>query len=190
MTPTPTIRPATVDDLRFVDHLQAAHSNKLGFLPRMALEWYLENNCVTTIDENDTPAGYLLGRKKFRWQPQLRPITQAAVCMDAMRRHLGLSLVGKVVQEASLAGQLGVQAMCRADLEACDFWRAAGFVEIGRYSPANARRQDMICYRRILTTTPPEWMLQMPPVAGWKAKKLGPDAGQQRPRKPRRTPAL
>lgn len=174
MTTARTIRPATVADLRFVDSLQKVHTNKLGFLPRMALEWYLAAGCVTVGQENDDDAGYLLGRAAFRWQPLLRPITQAAVCMDATRRHVGLTMVQRVVDDARAAGQLGVQAMCREDLESVHFWRAAGFREIGRYAPQNARRKKMICFRKILTEKIPLWLACMPPVAGWQAKRTTP----------------
>lgn len=168
---TPIIQ-ATPADLAFVLALQKKHSGSLGFLPTAALSWYIENKRVTLARENTEHAGYLLGRSHFRWQPLMRPITQAAVCMDAQRRKLGLRLVDQVVEQATLAGQYAVQAMCAADLDSVEFWKAAGFREIGRYSPDNKRNRAMICFRRPLTQASPAWFNVMPPLAGWKGKRL------------------
>ncbi len=92
--------------------------------------------------------------------------------MDARRRHLGLSLVAAVVEDARVAGQVAVQAMCAADLESVEFWRAAGFQEIGRYAPVNTRQRQMICFRNAISRQVPEWFSIMPPVAGWKGRRV------------------
>lgn len=168
---TPIVH-ATPADLAFVVALQKKHSGALGFLPTAALEWYIEHKRVTLTTENTDAAGYLLGRTHFRWQPLMRPITQAAVLMDVQRRHHGLRLVDQVVEQASLAGQYAVQAMCAADLDSVEFWKAAGFREIGRYSPDNKRNRAMICFRRPLTPASPAWFNVMPPLAGWKGKRV------------------
>lgn len=163
---------ATPADLSFVTGLQKKYSGALGFLPHAALEWYINAGRVTLARENTEHAGYLLGRAAFRWQPLMRPITQAAVCMDAQRRQLGLRLVARVVEQATAAHQVAVQAMCAADLDSVAFWRAAGFHEIGRYSPVNARNRQMICFRRSLVPAVPQWFNAMPPIAGWKGRKV------------------
>jgi N-acetylglutamate synthase-like GNAT family acetyltransferase len=170
--PPALIEPATPADLQFVLALQRKHSNALGFLPTPAIEWYLSARRVRLAMENGEPAGYLLGRSHFRWEPMLRPITQAAVAMDAQRRHVGLSLVAGVVEEAALAGQVGVQAMCAADLESVHFWKAAGFLQIGAYAPNNTRGREMICFRKLLTKRVPLWFAHLPPIAGWKGRKV------------------
>lgn len=165
------LRVATAADLRFVDSLQKKYARALGFLPKPALEWYLEHGRVELVTENSDPAGYVLGLGHYRWFPRMRPITQAAVCMDAQRRHLGLSLVAKVVADAQAAGQIAVQAMCAEGLDANEFWRAAGFVLIGHTRPGNQRGRDILCWRKFLTRRIPPLLSALPPVSGMRARK-------------------
>lgn len=166
------IRLATVEDLPYVIALSKKFSNQIGFLPRPAVEWYLANNRVTLALENGDPCGFLLGRTHHRWQRLQRPITQAAIALDAQRRHHGLALVQHVIQMASLAGQSAIQCMVRDDLESNEFWAAAGFVRIGQYDPKNTRNRPMNCMRRLVCRETPSWFYDMPPVAGWKGKRV------------------
>jgi N-acetylglutamate synthase-like GNAT family acetyltransferase len=170
--PTPIVRTASIEDLKFVIALQKKFSNQLGFVPRQGLEWYLQAGRVSFVFENDCPAGYILGRDSFRWCIAMRPITQAAIAFDAQRRRHGLALVAAEETAAREAGQVALQAMCRSDLEANDFWIAAGFEEIGRYNPKTARRKTMICWRKRLITAVPTWYRHLPPVAGHKARSI------------------
>ena len=173
--PTPgenVIRCATPGDLPYVTHLQKIHSNAVGFLPTKALEWYIDAGHLRVITENDDPAGYIVARPKFRWNNAMAPLTQTAIDFSAQRRHLGLALVLQHARIARERGQVAVQAMCRADLDANLFWSAAGFVEIGRYQPDNKRNQPIICWRKQLSARTPAWFNMMPPLAGWKARAL------------------
>lgn len=165
------IREAKATDLQFILHLSNRFRNQLGFLPKAALEYYASHSLAKIGEENDDSAGYLLGRASMRWNRQVRPITHAAVDMSAQRRHLGLALVQALALEASASGKTALQAMCRADLEANDFWLAAGFERIAEYAPGNARKQPMICWRKKLIEKVPQWFYELPPVAGWKARR-------------------
>lgn len=156
---------------RMVMDLQKKFSNQLGFLPGVAIDFYLENQLTGIAVENGVPCGYVLGRASFRYNRLMRPITQAAVFMDAQRRQHGLSLVEAVCRHAVAAGQQAVQARCAADIDAVEFWAAAGFVEIGRDVVDNARGREIVTFRRLLVTTLPDWFLTPPPYAGHKAKK-------------------
>lgn len=164
-----TIRIATAADLTFVLHLQRKFSNQVGFLPTPAVEQYLAKTAITIATENGEPAGYLLGNHALSWQPLLRPITQAAVCFDAQRRRHGLQLIHTVEADAIAAGQLGLQANCREDLDANAFWRAAGFVAICRLKPDNARGRPVIVWRKPLTRKLPLWFAAPPLRAGHRA---------------------
>lgn len=168
--PDSLIRTATARDMSFVLELQQRHSNALGFLPRAALDWYIDAGRLSLVLENGDPAGYIVGRDKLRWNIALRPITQAAIDYSAQRRHHGLRLVARAALDAREAGQMAIQAMCREDLDSNAFWKAAGFEEIGRYAPQTARQKNMICWRLRLTNFTPAWFNIMPPVAGWRAR--------------------
>lgn len=158
-------------DLPYVKSLAAKFSNQLGFLPQCALEEYLNHKWVLLTTQNATTAGYILGRPRFRWQPLMAPITQAAVAMDAQRRRHGIALVDAWANRARAAGKLAVQAICANDVEAMEFWPAAGFESVCELSPRNARGRQLTCWRRSLSDSRPDWFFQVPPVAGSRAKR-------------------
>lgn len=161
------IRTATPADLNFVLHLARQFSNNVGFIPRSAIDEYLDRQAITIAFENGQPAGYLLGNPRLKWQPALRPISQAAIAYDAQRRRHGYALIAKLETEARAAGQAGLQAICRTDLEANLFWQAAGFVKICHLRPDTARKRDLIVWRKPLIKKLPLWFAQPPKRAGW-----------------------
>lgn len=154
-----------------VMELQRKFSNQLGFLPSAAIDWYLEQGLVGIARENAEPCGYVLGRPAFQHQPLMRPITQAAVFMDAQRRHHGLALVNRVCAKAAEAGQLVVQCSCAADIDAVDFWTQAGFVPIHTHKLDNARGREIFVFRRLLVPQCPDWFWTPPPRSGYRARK-------------------
>lgn len=176
-TPRKAITIASSAELSYVTSLANDFRNQIGFLPRAALAWYIEQHLCLLAYENGAAAGYVLGRPRFRWQPLMRPITHAAVQMDAQRRSHGLALVARVCDVAARSGQIAVQAMCRSDLDANSFWPAAGFVKIGSYDPISRDRQPVICWRRFLTNHRAPWLREMPPIRGWNNRSA---AGQLR----------
>lgn len=166
------IKTATERDLKTILAIQKQHPNALGFIPAAGIEEYARRGLITLALENGDKAGYLLQNSHLRWNIAMRPIIQAAIFFDAQRRHHGLALVAAAAADARAAGQIAIQAMCREGLEANVFWKIAGFEEIGRYQPQNARQKQMICWRLQLTRFRPAWFDIMPTHAGWKAKKI------------------
>lgn len=160
------IRLASLADLSYVTSLQRKFSNQLGFLPTRALEEYLEARQVTLTTENNDPAGYLIARTSLKSRPELASITHACVQMDAQRRSHGLAAVSHFIAIAKLQGAIGVQACCRLDLDANEFWKAAGFKAICFLTPDNARRQPLICWRLPLVKKLPLWFAAPPTRAG------------------------
>lgn len=167
--PDATIRPATVADLRYVDALQRKFSNQVGWLPRAALEWLIERGQITVALENGEPAGYVAGRALYKTRPELRPVTQTAVQYDAQRLSHGRQLIQHLAETARAAGQIGLQACCREDLEANKFFIAAGFKPITILTPPNRRRQNVIVWRLPLTNRLPLWFANPPKRAGYRA---------------------
>lgn len=167
----PRIRTATLNDVKFLDHLQRKFSASVGFLPRAALQVYCEAGKANVILENGEPAGYLLGSHRLKWQPLLRPIFQAAVAMDAQRRHLGLALLRNIECEAIANNQVAIQACCRVGVEANEFWHAAGFQPIAHLTPDTSRKKDVICWRKLLTPKAPMWFIELPQRAGYRAAR-------------------
>jgi N-acetylglutamate synthase-like GNAT family acetyltransferase len=157
---------ATPSDLRFIDSLQRKFSRSLGFLPKAALEANLEIGNVDLCLENGDPAGYLLCRPVLSWQPLLCSIVQAAVAMDAQRRHHGLALLLQIEERARARGQVGMQANCAIGVEANEFWAAAGFKPIAHLTPATKSQREIICWRKPLTRKLPAWFTCLPAKAG------------------------
>jgi ribosomal protein S18 acetylase RimI-like enzyme len=163
---------ATLTDLKFIDSLQKKFGRSLGFLPTEALTVNLEAGNVDLAMENDEPAGYLLCRPRLAWQPLLGSIVQAAVCMDAQRRHHGLALLLQVEERARNAGQIALQANCAIGVEANEFWQAAGFKPIAHLTPATVSGREIICWRKPLTRHLPSWFTMLPKQAGGRGLKV------------------
>lgn len=133
------IRRATLEDLRFIEHLSTRFSREVGFIPRIALENRItgaRGGYVGLATENDDPAGFLHTGSMRR--PECR-IFQAAICYDAQRRHLGQALVGDFLQTAQGNGVKLVTLRCLSDLDANSFWQSMGFRRAG-YEPVSGTK--------------------------------------------------
>lgn len=168
------LRLATEADWNFVVKVQKQHTNALGFLPGGALRAYIESGRVLVGEQNDAEAGYIVGRPKMRYDPRIAPITQCAVAMDAQRRHLGLRMVACWMLAAALDGRSCVQCWCADDIDAAQFWPAAGFTAIARRYPTNARARSLTLWRAMTSGDPlhPSF-LEIPAVAGYRAAGIG-----------------
>jgi hypothetical protein len=164
-----SIRTASAADTLFLRKLQRTYSNQLGFLPDAAVAECVDGGCVRMALENGDPCGYVLARRRLRCAPHVVPIVQAAVCLDARRRHHGLALVDAVCQDAWVDGRLIVQCWCRADLDAVSFWAAAGFELIAERDPRSARGKPLLLYRRALPGCPSNLLDVVPRRSGWRA---------------------
>lgn len=164
-----TIRTATAADSLFVRDLQKKYSNQLGFLPFAAVDECIDGGCVRLATENNDPCGYVLARRRLRCAPHVCPIVQAAVCLDARRRRHGLALVEAVCQDAWVDGRTIVQCWCRDDLDAVDFWDAAGFDLIAERDPRSARGRPLLLFRKALPGCEPASLDVLPRRSGWTA---------------------
>lgn len=165
-TPARRLVRAALADFKFIDGLQHKFGKSLGFLPRQAIEVNLEagNVCLTT--ENDDSAGYMLVRPRLAWQPLMASIVQAAVCMDAQRRHHGLGLLLLLEDEARSRGQIALQANCAIGVEANEFWSLAGFKPVAHLTPATKSQREIVCWRKPLQRKLPNWFTVLPKKAG------------------------
>lgn len=173
------IRVATPADRAYVASLQKRYANQLGFLPLAAIDILIEQRRVMVGRENGDPAGYVVARPRLRCMTAVAPIVQTAVSYDLRRRRLGTALVEAVCADAWVDGRLAVQCWCREDLEACEFWHAAGFMAVADRWPGNARRKRMILYRRPLPGCDDATLTTVPRNAGWKGATIRPDRPPQ-----------
>lgn len=133
-----SIRPATAADLSYIVSLSKKHATELGFLPRLAMENYLERDRVRMATENGEPCGYFLtgglGVERLR-------IFQACVQLDARGLNHGLALLSQTINSALLSGTNHITLHCRDGLHSNGFWSACGFKSAGLLLGGKARRK-------------------------------------------------
>jgi len=140
MAITTEIESVHADDVAYELALAKRFTDQVGFLTRDAVEHYAANGGVLRARENQEPAGFLVFTRTKGDQPRVAQIYQAAIQLDAQRRHHGLALVERAVSEARAAGAHVLQCWCATDLDANSFWQAAGFSHVAA-RPGGRRRQ-------------------------------------------------
>lgn len=165
------IRPATTADFRYIDSLQWKFAPQISFLPRPAIQWYLDRGHISLATVNDDPVGYVLSHRRLRWCPAIRPIFQAAVQLDARRLSHGRIMVNMVISAALEAGQRAVQANCVESPEQDAFWLACGFLDMGYLPTTNSRRRRLRCWRRFLHGGIPADLIMMPRRHGMMSRR-------------------
>lgn len=123
-TPHRSIRPATLADLPFLEHLQAKWSNNLGFLPREALQRYIETHAVLIVAENTQHAGYLAWSMR---KDGVLTIPQVAIEPELLRTTLGTRLLNRIARAATNGHCSILRLRSRSDLPANSFWPTQGF---------------------------------------------------------------
>lgn len=165
------IRHATIADMPYIDSLQKKFSEQIAFLPRPALVWYLERQCVRIAIENGDPIGYVLSHWRLRWCPTIRPIIQAAVQLDARRLGHASLMIELVSADALHAGQRAVQANCVEGPELDPFWVASGFLDLGYLPVTNVRRRNLRCWRRFVAEDRPADLIMLPKRHGMMSRR-------------------
>jgi len=137
-------------DVEFIKKLQRVFCEEVGFIPTSKIIDSLEKNKVLTGDLNSQEAGFLLFEPFLFCQPTTAIIVQAAVNMEAQRQLVGLTLVENLCEKLKADGREIIQASCLENLEANDFWRAAGFTAVARRPGGKKRKKDVIIWRKQL----------------------------------------
>src|SRR5262245_49766315 len=98
-----TIRPATMDDLKFIDELQSAHTKQVGWMPTKALVGKIRLGHVIVAIEGPHPdplpggegtrVGYCIGSDQYFKRDDVGIIYQMNVVPDRRRSLVGATLV-------------------------------------------------------------------------------------------------
>jgi hypothetical protein len=125
------VRPATMQDLPFLDSLQKQHNKALGFFPRAQMEGYVSNQWVLIAEDAATkqPLGYCASRDRYLKRDELGIIYQLCVSAGAQRKLVGAALVREVFARSAYGCRLYC-CWCAQDLDANHFWQSMGFVPI------------------------------------------------------------
>ena len=131
--PATTISVLTNADLDAVDELMKRYATTLGFLPRAALEDYLQKEGVLGAKAQDGRlVGYLMyaaNRDRFRI---------AQLCVSEVRRGQGVARKLLAALKASAGTQKVITLRCRNDFLAQGMWPKLGFVPIDE-SPGRSK---------------------------------------------------
>lgn len=108
---------------RYAVDLAKKNSEAVSYIPAPRVEQYARYGSLCLAFENDEPCGFLIAGNGW---PQVR-IYQACIQYDARRREHGMALVAGLAEKARARGCTDIRLWCADDLDANDFWRAAGF---------------------------------------------------------------
>src|SRR4051812_30227340 len=88
-----SVRPATLDDLPWLDTLQKQHSKQLGYFPTQQFEGYIKMNGVLIAENGATRLGYCISRDRYLKRDELGVIYQLCVAPTEQRKLIGAALV-------------------------------------------------------------------------------------------------
>ena len=128
----------TSDSLEAVDELMKRNSRTLGFLPREALQSYLEKNSVIgAISDDDKLVGYLL----FGANSDYFRITHLCVAEEYRGQGIARKLVNELMESTST--QKAIKLNCRRDYPVNNLWPRLGFVAVGE-KRSRAREEHVL----------------------------------------------
>ena len=138
-----TISVLTIADLDAVDELMKRYSSTLGFLPRAALDDYLQKACVLGAKDRDGRlVGYLMyaaNRDRFRI---------AHLCVSEASRGQGVARRLLEVLKSSATTQKIITLRCRNDFSINGMWPKLGFVPTGE-SPGRSKEGHLLTLWRL-----------------------------------------
>jgi len=123
--------------LQYIKHLIKQNYNSLGFIPLPSIEQAMDNGQVLIEKENDDPCGFLLFGNGF---PVLK-IYQDCIQYDARKIHHGMNLVKRLIAIAEKRNCVAISLWCADDLESNEFWKAAGFIFVGKRIGGKKRKR-------------------------------------------------
>lgn len=132
--------------LEFITGLMAQNSDALSFIPDTTLvNRYLANgHYVIQEDRRGKSMGYILhGVPKAG---QVLAISQAVIDYDYRQRGHGLLAVRSIIDRAQTNNCRALRCRCAEDLEATQFWEAAGFRHTATQYPDNRRERAIHIY--------------------------------------------
>ena len=133
--------------LTYVESLSRKHFDQIGFIPRPRLEQYAERGQLWSAQENGEPCGFMVWGAGW---PVLR-VYQVCIQYDSRRREHGFRLVRRLIEKADREGYEAISCYVADDIDANDFWRAAGFTHRGQ-RPGGRRRGRRLNH----------WVMNMP----------------------------
>jgi len=133
------VRRATLDDLKYIEHLSKQENHALGFIPKTAYEAAITgiktgkrwsdvcNDKIWICEENNDPVGFLL-MSFGGWSK----VNQIAIQEDARLIERGKALLQAGIDHGKIIGRDDFVCGCADDLPSNQFWQAMGWKQIGK----------------------------------------------------------
>lgn len=186
---TVSVRPATMEDVPFIDQLQKMHSHMVGWFPGKQIEGKIKlGHVIIAEDEQKQSLGYCIAQDQYSGRDDVGIIYQLNV-MPLKQRHLiGATLIKAVFERAAYGCRLFC-CWCAQDIQANYFWESIGFVPLAfRTGSRSMQRVHIFWQRRVREgdTTTPWWfpsqtksgairedrlVLPIPPGTHWRDAK-------------------
>lgn len=182
MLPAPrrglSIRPATLDDLPFMDALQKTHGRMVGWFPRQQMQGYIEGGWVLVAEEsagdgvqgsvprrgtdrvgaspnpeprspNPRPLGYCIARDRYSGRDDVGIVYQLNVVPSEQRKLVGAALMRATFERAAYGCRLFC-CWCAQDIAANHFWESIGYVPLAfRTGSRSSQRTHIFWQKRI-----------------------------------------
>ena len=88
------VRPATMNDLAFIDSLQKKHTHMVGWMPMQQLEGKIKlGHVIVAEDESKRPVGYCIGHDQYFKRDDVGIIYQLNVEPGRQRSLIGATLI-------------------------------------------------------------------------------------------------
>jgi hypothetical protein len=171
------IRPASLDDLPFIDALQKMHTHMVGWFPHQQMAAYVngghvliaetfrdeetkrqgdkvESDCSATSSLRDSVSpslpisiGYCIAKDKYNGRDDVGIVYQLNV-MPARQKHLaGAMLIQATFARAAYGCRL-FSCWCAQDIQANYFWEALGFFPLAFRTGSRGKQRTHIFWQR------------------------------------------
>lgn len=133
------IRPATLNDLKYINHLAKVENHALGFIPNTAYEAAITgeklgkrwsnvcNDKLWVCEENGDLVGFLL-MSYGQWAK----VNQIAIQEDARLIERGKALLDAGMDHGIKMGRQDFVCGCADDLPSNQFWQGVGWKQLGQ----------------------------------------------------------
>lgn len=138
----------------FIVGLMRENTNELGFIPTPTVQhqFVANDRFILQLNRFRKPIGYLLhgpchddGRMY---------VAQACIQLDKRHRGFGSAVVEQIIRRAAAANATDIFLRCALELDACQFWRSAGFTPVEILPGGRRRRRTIIRFQYSLNAVP------------------------------------
>tara|TARA_Y100000310_G_scaffold1812_1_gene2277 strand:+ start:2181 stop:2675 length:495 start_codon:yes stop_codon:yes gene_type:complete len=153
------VRPATLNDIPYIDHLRKREGEAIGFIPLERYQMEIDgrrHGSILVYEEDGDLVGFIYATHN---RAGVTHVQQVAIQEDARRMERASALVGTVQRNQDWL----VSLRCAADLEATEFWEQLGFALESHVEPKSVygrgkdkatlptrRKRDILRFQKVV----------------------------------------